>query len=230
MHAFKVFLSIIQFITLFPFVISATTWDRDQIESFAKNHLEEQISPPAGGKISINITNLDPRIVIQPCQKPLSANIPENIHRRNVIVKVTCDDPSPWQLYIPAKIERTYAVVVALSTIEKGATLTEQNIGIKYLESNSFSGEKINEIEAVLGSKAKRRIGKKRPITRKNVCLVCKGDAVTIIVQNENFQIKSKGIALSSGNINQQIKVKNTRSGRVITPKISAINQVTINL
>ena len=42
--------------------------------------------------------------------------------------------------------------------------------------------------------------------------------------------IKTQGTALSSGNINQQIKVKNARSGRVITPKISAVNQVTINL
>lgn len=230
MHALKFFLFTLYFIALFPLEISATTWDRAMIESFAKSYLEEQISPLPGGKTSINVNNLDPRIIIQPCQTPLNANIPENIHRRNVIVKISCIDSTPWQIYLTAKVERTYAVVVAISTIEKGATLTEQNIAIKYLESNKTSGEKINDISAVLGSKAKKRIGKKRAITRKNVCLVCKGDAVTIIAVNQNFVIKTNGIALSSGNINQQIKVKNTRSGRIITPKISAINQVTINL
>jgi len=42
--------------------------------------------------------------------------------------------------------------------------------------------------------------------------------------------IKTQGTALSSGNLNQQIRVKNSRSGRIIKPKISAMNQVTINL
>lgn len=42
--------------------------------------------------------------------------------------------------------------------------------------------------------------------------------------------IKTKGVALSSGNLHEQISVENSRSGRVIRPKVSAVNQVTINL
>ncbi|MFT6248801.1 MAG: flagella basal body P-ring formation protein FlgA, partial [Cognaticolwellia sp.] len=63
-----------------------------------------------------------------------------------------------------------------------------------------------------------------------NVCLVCEGDAVTISANSPNFVIKTQGIALSSGNLNKQIKVRNTHSGKVIRSKVTAINQVTIHL
>lgn len=230
MHTIKVFLSIMYFVALFPLVSSATTWDSVYIESFAKTYLENKIPPPSGGRISFNIANIDPRIIIKPCQVPLKANIPENTSRRNVNVKITCEDSTSWKIYLPAKIERTFAVVVATSTIEKGVILTKQNIAIKYIANNKIRGEKLTNIKAVLGSKAKKRIGKEHTITRKNVCLVCKGDTITIIAKTENFMIKTKGTALSSGNLNQQIRVKNARSGRIIKPTISAVNQATIIL
>jgi len=230
MHSFKVFLFILYFIVLFPLKAPATTWDRAYIESFAKTFLENEIPPPLDGRISINVAHIDPRIIIKPCQAPLKVNIPENINRRNVNIKITCADSTSWQIYLPAKIERTFAVVIAKNTIEKGIVLSEQNIGIKYIASHKIRGEKLTNIAAVLGSKAEKRIGKDRTITSKNVCLICKGDTITIIAKAENFIIKTQGVALSSGNLNQQIKVKNSRSGRIIKPKISAINQVTINL
>ena len=230
MNTFKVFLSIMCFIVLFPLESLATMWDRAGIESFAKTYLESKIAPPLDGKIAFKIINIDPRVIIKPCQVPLKANIPENTQRRNVNIKITCNDSIPWQLYLPAKVERTFAVVAATNNIEKGVILSELNIGIIYVTNNKIRGEKLSKIAAVIGSKAERRITKGSMINRRNVCLVCKGDTITIIAKSQNFMIKTKGKALSSGNINQQIRVKNTRSGRVINPKISAVNQVTITL
>ena len=230
MPSFTFFLFVLHFIILLPSVSSATAWNSERIEAFAKKQLEEKITPPVNGKLAINIAKIDPRVIIKPCLTPLTANIPENTSRRNVNIKIICADSTPWQLYLTAKIERTFAVIVAINTIEKGVTLSENNIGIRYMETNKTSGQKLSDIKMVLGSKAKKRIGKNRLITQKNVCLICKGDAVTIIAKNQNFIVKTKGIALSSGNIHQQIRVKNTRSGRIITPKISAVNQVTIHL
>ncbi len=230
MHPTKVFLSIVCFIVSFSVMSSTVTWDSTYIESFAKTYLKNKIPSPPGGKISFKVANIDARVIIKPCQVPLKANIPENTSRRNVNVKITCEDSIPWHIYLPSKIERSFAVVVSTRTIEKGDILTKQNIAIKYIAKNKIRGEKLTELNAVLGSKAEKRIGEDNPITKRNACLVCKGDAVTIIAKTKNFMIKTKGTALSSGNLNQQIRVKNTRSGRVIKPKISAINQVTINL
>jgi len=218
------------FIMLVPAISLANTFDSAYIESFTKNYLERKIIPPKGGKTSITVANLDSRIIIKPCKQALKANIPENHSGRNVNVKITCNDSKPWKMYIAAKIENTFAVLVTTTTIEKGMTLTEENIDIRYLPSHKIRGKKIPNKTAVLGSKAKKRIGKGRAINKRSVCLVCKGDAVTIIVKSEHLTIKTRGTALSDGNINQQIRVKNIRSGKIIRPKVSAINQVTIHL
>jgi flagella basal body P-ring formation protein FlgA len=217
-------------IVLFSFSSHSTTWDRSYLETFAKNYLEEKIVPPEGGKISISIASIDPRITIQPCKQKLKANIPQDTISRNVNVKISCDDPTPWQIYLPARIEKTFAVVIATTTIEKGAMLSKDNIGIQYLASNRIRGKKFTDITAILGSKSEKRIGKGRAINTRNVCLVCEGDSVTISANSPNFVIKTQGIALSSGNLNKQIKVRNTHSGKVIRSKVTAINQVTIHL
>jgi flagella basal body P-ring formation protein FlgA len=225
-----VYLSFICLLMLLPSISLATTWDRAYIESFAKKYLEANIPAPADGRISFNVTNIDTRIIIKPCQVPIKANRPENTHRRNEHVTITCDASTPWQLYLPAKMERTLAVVVTTSTMEKGEVLTKDNIAIDYIATNKIRGERITDINSVLGSKAEKRIGNERTITKTNICLVCKGDVITIIAKNDSFLIKTKGTALTSGNLHEQIEVKNSRSGRIIRPQISAVNQVTINL
>lgn len=230
MHLIKLSSIILYLIVLFPPTSHATTWDKAYIETFAKKYLEEKLLPPEGGKISIRIANIDPRITIKPCQQKLTANIPENTNSRNVNVKIYCADSTPWQIYLPARIEKTFAVVIATTTIEKGAMLSKDNISVQFLASNKIRGKKLTDITAVLGSKAEKRIGKGRAINTRNVCLVCKGDSVTITAKSANFVIKTQGIALSSGNLNKQIKVKNSRSGKVIRAKVTAINQVIIHL
>ncbi len=226
----KFFLFNMYFIVLMPITSLSATFDSAYIEAFAKDYLEDKITPPIGGKTIITIANIDPRIIIKPCQQALKANIPENYSGRNVNVKITCNDSTSWKMYIPAKVENTFAVIVAITTIERGMVLSEGNIDIQYLATNKIRGKKLSDKVAVIGSKAKKRIAKGRAISRKDVCLVCKGDTVTIIAKSEHFMIKTRGTALSDGNINQQIKVKNSRSGKIIRPKVSAINQVTIHL
>ena len=230
MHRIKFYSITLYLIILFSLTSNAATWDKAYIETFAKQYLEQILPPPKGGKISISIANIDPRITIKPCEQKLIANIPENTTSRNVNVKISCADSIPWQIYLPARVERTFATVISTTVIEKGAMLSKDNIAVQYLARNKIRGKKLTDITAILGSKAEKRIGKGRAINTKNVCLVCKGDSVTISAKSSNFMIKTQGIALSSGNVNKQIKVKNTRSGKVIRAKVTATNQVAIHL
>ena len=158
----KLFSITLYLIVLLSFTSHSTTWDKAYLQTFAKNYLEEKIVPPVGGKISISVSNIDSRITIKSCQQKLIANIPENTISRNVNVKISCPDSTPWQIYLPARIEKTFAVVIATITIEKGTTLSNDNISVQYLPSNKIRGKKFTNITAILGSKAEKRIGKGR--------------------------------------------------------------------
>ena len=63
-----------------------------------------------------------------------------------------------------------------------------------------------------------------------NVCIVCKGEMVTILANSSSFQIKTNGTALSDGTVGEQVRIKNNRSGKVISARVKAINKVVINL
>jgi len=209
---------------------AATELDSAFIEQFAKDFLLEHFPSTEEEKVRISVAHLDPRINIKPCGIPLTANIPEKNNARNVNIKISCDESISWKVYLSAKIEITKAILIAKSTISKGDRLDESNVELAYIATNKIRGDKLTDTQLVFGAKAKKRIAQGRAISKKSICLVCKGDVVTIIASSKSFNIKTQGVALSSGNINEQIRVKNSRSNKVITPRIRAINQVVINL
>jgi hypothetical protein len=62
MHQIKLYSITLYSIVLFSLTSHSTTWDKAYLQAFAKEYLEEKLLPPVGGKISISIANIDPRI------------------------------------------------------------------------------------------------------------------------------------------------------------------------
>jgi flagella basal body P-ring formation protein FlgA len=133
-------------------------------------------------------------------------------------------------MFLHAKVTTSLPVLVATKIISKGSTISNGNIAIEYRDKNKIRGEVLTTSEGLIGAKAKRRIAKNSLITHKYLCMVCKGDSVSIEVKSKTFMIKSSGIALTDGSIGEQIKIKNSQSGKIITARIKAINKVEINL
>ncbi len=230
MHLTKLFLLFFFLLSIKQTIANATELDSAFIERFAKIYLTEQFPSNDEERVRISVARLDPRIKIKPCKIPLTANIPETKGARNVNIKISCDESTPWKIYLSAKVEITKAVLIAKTTISQGDKLDETNVELAYIAINQIRGEKLTDKTIVFGAKAKRRIGKGKTISKKSICLICKGDVVTIIATSASFTIKTQGVALSAGNINEQIKVKNSRSNKIITPRVKAINQVIIHL
>ena len=212
------------------FKLNASSYDHAYVEQLTQSTLSEHFQAKKNENISIKVTPIDPRIKIKPCLIALKANIPEKSSGRNVNVKISCDDHTPWSIYLSAKVETTSLILVAKKTISKGSVIGKNDIDLIYLSDTKIRGAFINDKKLVLGAKAEKRIAKGKTFHTKNICLVCKGDIVTIIAQTSSLNIKTQGEALSSGNINDQIKIKNSRSNKIITATVKAINNVEINL
>ena len=206
------------------------TMNREQLQDFVVQFLENNILLPTQGKMTVSVSSIDPRIIIKPCLSSLVANIPQNHNGRNVNVKINCNDPTPWYLFIPARIKMVVPVVVAKSIISKGSRVDESNVIIEYRETRRIRGETLDDTTIVIGTRAKRKLSAGAILTKKNICFVCKGSHVTIIAKSDTLTIKTAGIALKDGGIGEQIRVKNESSGRTVTGRVSAINKVVINL
>ncbi|TWX73193.1 flagellar basal body P-ring formation chaperone FlgA [Colwellia sp. C1TZA3] len=209
---------------------SAMTFDRDYLYNFIKSYVEDNVSLPARGKLRIEVSEIDPRITLQPCLLPLAANIPEKHIGRNVNVKIVCPDKESWQLYIPVKIHTIVPVLVTQMRINKGTLLSNTNIEIIFKDNAQIRGTVLTDPKIVIGARTKRNLSQGSAITNKNTCFVCKGEPVNIIAKSEVFEIKSFGIALNDGSLGEIISVRNRKSGRVVQGQVNAINQVIINL
>jgi flagella basal body P-ring formation protein FlgA len=85
-------------------------------------------------------------------------------------------------------------------------------------------------MQQLIGTRLKRRVSKDYPIFGSNICVVCKGDTVSIIARTEQFQIKTVGEAVEDGNLGQQIRVKNTRSNKTVDAIVTHVGEVQVKM
>lgn len=230
MKNIKSFLTFVFFSASISLTSIAKTFDRPFIENFAQSYLETQFQSSEQRKVDITVSKIDPRITIKACQSPLTANIPENHNSRNLNVKISCEDSIPWSIYLPAKIKTLIPVLVAIMPIDKGSLLTDENTQVRYISENLIHGESFSTSENVVGAKTKRNIRKGAAVSPKNICLVCKGDNITLIARTSALTIKTSGTSLSNGHIGDKVRVKNSRSGKTVFGRVDALNKVVIIL
>ncbi|WP_448213139.1 flagellar basal body P-ring formation chaperone FlgA [Colwellia sp. MEBiC06753] len=226
----NIFLTFIALCCQYSVAAFATNFDRDYLEHFAEKTVRDGIPDQDNKKVSVTANQLDPRIVIEPCDSQLSANIPENHNSRNVNVKISCDGSNPWFIYVPVKVSIEVPVLVAKQAIDKGSVLTQDNVAIEYQNESQLRGEVLKKQDDAIGAKAKRNIYRGRAISPNQICTVCKGDSVTLVASSSLIEIKTEGTSISDGHLGDEVKVKNNRSGKLVTGLVTDLNKVTIIL
>lgn len=226
----KILKTILIIIPLMSLNSFGNTTDKNNVVDFVKSFVKNNIELPLDGKVEISVPAIDPRINIKPCISALKANIPEKHNGRNVNVKIYCEDVAPWQLFIPVRINQEIPVLVTMNVLAKGTVINDINTRIEYINVNRIRGESVDKVELVTGGRLKRRLAKGAVVSPRNICLVCKGEMVTIIAESDDFMIKTAGLALTSGSKGEQVKIKNSKSGRTINARVQAVNKVVINL
>ena len=60
--------------------------------------------------------------------------------------------------------------------------------------------------------------------------MVCKGDNVTIYASLRGLRIKTTGIALEDGTLDELVRVKNKKSGKVLNARVDGVESVQVNI
>lgn len=202
------------------------------IESFAAKAVNTYMlaNTSSKQKFTISAAKLDSRIRIKSCSQALLTHIIKNNNHRNINVKIICPDDKDWFLFLPVRVKTLSPVLVAKRNLQKGTVITTNNVGIEYLADHKIRGEILTQNKSVLGARLKRNLQQGSAIYSKYICLVCEGEKVTIIAKASDFNIKSDGIAMENATIGEQVKIKNSRSGKIVFGRVTAMNKVVINL
>ncbi|MDB2386287.1 flagellar basal body P-ring formation chaperone FlgA [Shewanella sp.] len=212
----------------------ATVPSISTISRLAVAAIKEKVAAPDNTQVNIMPQRLDSRINRPRCFSPVRVEIAtQRAIKRNNTVKVSCTSPDldyPWQIFISVKVDILYPVVVATAILGPDDLLSDSNIGIEYVEQSILRGQQFDQVSQIIGARLKRRVAAKHPIFNQHICMICKGDPVSIIARSGSFHIKTVGEALQDGNIGSKIRVRNSHSQKVITAKVSAVGQVEVKM
>lgn len=195
----------------------------------------------------VRVVPPDPRVAVQPCAGGFSFDYPF-VNRENV--RVRCLKPK-WQLFVkvgfaPAAqpVEATPApraatastspsaalaenrqVVVAAVNLSPGQVLQPEMLKLEQAEPDKVNRAHYAEIAGLNGFEVLRTIRAGEPLRQSDVkpaLMVRRGDRVLMTVGTQgSFQISVTAEALQDARLGDQVKLRNTESGRTLSAVVT---------
>ena len=175
----------------------------------------------AQGDLTLRAGRLDPRLRLTPCDQALEVNEgrPLNLNRGRQTVKVSCHGSSPWRIYVPVELTRRQQAVVAARPLASGDVITEADLSLATVDANRARQRYYTDPKELVGMMATQPLQSGQLITARNLgvnAVIERGDLVSIQAGTMGFVVGSTGEAQGRAGVGQRVRVKNTRTGRMI--------------
>lgn len=216
----------------FPALTNTTTsvqnYSPEQLVAAATKWLEHEFSLSDNADIEVQVSALDNRLGNRACTTDPSFSLPAQYNPRQTTVQVSCAHPASWQIFIPVRLIEWLDIVVVRQNITPGTVLTADILDVQRRERRLIRGTIVQDPALILGSKNKRSLSVGQIINLADLCLVCRGDVVTIQVANNGLSVSATGVAQQDGSLGDSIAVRNQQSGRQIQAEVVGVNQVRV--
>ncbi len=203
-----------------------------EIEEVTKKYLAENENSYKNyptQRVTFSISNLDNRLSLAPCQtKPIIQPQNSIYASTRFTLRVICNSPS-WLQYVSVQVKLFDYAVISRMAITKQTIINADMVDIKEVEVSNTSKQYFHDIQEVINKIAKNTIGPNQILSNTHLDLplaIRKNQEVTILAKTGNIAVKMKGIALDDGKLGQRIRIKNTKSQRVIEAIVLDSNTV----
>ncbi|MEN4748185.1 flagellar basal body P-ring formation chaperone FlgA [Pseudomonas sp. Ps21-P2] len=184
------------------------------------------------GRYEIEVKQLDPRLRMPLCDKDLTASLESPAQPiGRVTVKIRCEGTSPWTVFVPAQVHLYRNVVTAVRPMKRDAIVSENDVALRERDVSLLGQGFLDSVDQAVGQKVVRPTVIDQiltPVHLDQPQMVHKGDQVVISARSGSMSVRMPGEALSDGGFNEQIRVKNLNSQRVIKANIVAPGQVEV--
>lgn len=202
-----------------------TSYSPAELTTAATNWLQQL---PQSDQLNIDVTPLDNRIGNKTCTQTLEFSLSQPVTQRQNTVQIRCSANDNWQLYLPVRIDEVVQTIILQQNIATGSLITADMLVSEQRQRRFIRGNLVSEPAAVIGARAKRAMSIGQILTLQDLCLVCKGDVVTITANDNGLNVAATGIAQADGTLGDTISVKNQQSGRNVSAQVIAVNQVKV--
>ncbi|WP_159651480.1 flagellar basal body P-ring formation chaperone FlgA [Vibrio atypicus] len=217
--------------SLFFFSFSATSATESQIsliQQAAEEYVTANIESPTGGSLKVQAASIDSRIFATDCPTGVkTSSTSTNPNASNITVLVECNDDN-WRVYVPVRMTRTGPQVTLIGPLSRGQIISPRDVTISMVDLQRYRRQGFSTIDAVVGAKTKKNLRSGEVIEENDICVVCRNETVTIKAVKAGMVITTKGVALTDGSHGEQIRVKNSKSNRIIEGRVTGISEVTV--
>ena len=172
------------------------------------------------GRSEIKLGQLDPRLKLKTCSRPLQAFMPPGGRvMGNTTVGVRCDADAGWNIYIPARIDVFGPVLITRQPLARGSTIKDTDVDLVERNLSNLPYGYYTDSESLSGMLVKRTIAAATVITPNMAQapkLVKRGERVTIVAETGSLKIRTSGKALGDGKSGDMIRIQSEGSKRVI--------------
>ena len=222
----RLFLILLPFYSLSHAVASEVT---DYLQAQAQEFVLGQLDMPLDAQAEVKAGTIDERLPLTRCEDALTISLPARMEvRRNTTVYLKCEEEKSWDLYLPVRVSIQKPYVTVAAPVAKGDILSESMLTLAYQDQTLIRGDYLTDPTALIGVRSKRELKPGQPIRLTQVCVVCKGDQVTLVAENSSMQIKTMARALQDGSFGDMIRLVNIRSGRAVQGQVSAVGSVIV--
>ncbi len=213
--------------------VSAPTFDhlQQQVLQWAATH------PGLQGR-TVHVVPLDNRIVLQACQQKLQFEQPF-VNQPNV--RVRCAQPQ-WQLFVTlgngatpssAKTDSPAAAtlmkaLVAKEVLKRGTIISPDMFVLTEMPASGMENQVIVDPQLLVNMELVRDLAPNSPLRTydlKKAVMVKRGQEVQVTAgAGQGFLITMRAEALQEGALGEQIRLKNSESGRSLTAVVTGQN------
>lgn len=219
----------------FPAEVFAKKNDRHplaDIQQTIEHYIQAQF--PDNFQLASLISKPDPHLRLKRCSQALEAFYPSGARKLGpTTIGVRCLGSAPWQIFISVQIKVFGPAVVSKRALPRGTVMHTSDLQIAKRELSSAMHGYYSSIKEVEGMELRYSLASGNIIGPKSLKprhLVKRGDIVTILAETNGLHIRVKGKALMNGFRGQSIRIKNTRSDRVLQGEVISPRTVRVKL
>jgi flagella basal body P-ring formation protein FlgA len=199
--------------------VSAPVADISSLQSAAERAVRREI-PQGDGQVIVHAQNLDPRLRLAECDRPLDAAITgDGQARAHTTVAVRCPGTVHWTIYLSVTIDSEFPVLVARHAMSRDAELTADDFDLMSRHLPGLTTDYVTKPAMLSGQRLRQAIASGEALSLEAITpsnLIHRGQQVTLVAASGGFEVRMSAVALSDGRLADRIRVQNLRSQRVI--------------
>lgn len=187
-----------------------------------RDDLLARLGAPA--RVDYRLAALDRRLAMAGCATPLTVSArPTAQFGSRLNLQVGCESGNTWSLYVPVELSVYRPVVTATRPLGHDETVQRADVRLMETDVARLTGQYLTTLDEAVGMAVKRPVAQDATLTAEHLqppLLVKRGETVLLTATGSSISVKMPGIAMTDGRRGEQIRVKNTTSGKIVAARM----------